>query len=159
MQNIDPVSGTVTFTNGEITRTNEVTGDVVEKDMRRIQIPETILSHFEKEEKLFNIGIKTLSLFFIDEVAQYRCYDENGDEMLDEYGVIFEEEYLNVLNDYCAIEDTPYQRYLKSTCSDPKAVHKGYCSIDKKMFVSESQYTATIGRQKSEIYEHEIRQG
>ena len=132
VQNIDPVSGTVTFTNGEVIQTNQVTGDVSEKDMRRIQIRETILSHFEKEEKLFNMGIKTLSLFFIDEVAKYRCYDENGDEVLGEYGVIFEEEYMSVLNEYITVFDTPYQRYLKSTCADPKAVHKGYFSIDKK---------------------------
>lgn len=42
-----------------------------EKDMRRIQIRETIISHMEKEEELFNRGIKTLSLFFIDEVAKH----------------------------------------------------------------------------------------
>ena len=100
--------------------------------MRRIQIRETILSHFEKEEKLFNMGIKCLSLFFIDEVAKYRQYDENGDEVLGEYGVMFEEEYLNALNEYTTLLDTPYQRYLKSTCSDVNAVHKGYFSIDKK---------------------------
>lgn len=80
--------------------------------MRRIQIRETILSHFEKEEKLFNMGIKCLSLFFIDEVAKYRQYDENGDEVLGEYGVMFEEEYLNVLNEYTTLLDTPYQKYL-----------------------------------------------
>lgn len=100
--------------------------------MRRIQIRETILSHFEKEEKLFNMGIKCLSLFFIDEVAKYRQYDENGDEVLGEYGVMFEEEYLNALNEYTTLLDTPYQKYLKSTCSDVSAVHKGYFSIDKK---------------------------
>ena len=76
---IDPIRGTVTFTNGEVISTGDVVGDVSEKDMRRIQIRETILSHFEKEERLFNMGIKTLSLFFIDEVAKYRMYDENGD--------------------------------------------------------------------------------
>lgn len=51
-----------------------------------------------KEEKLFNMGIKCLSLFFIDEVAKYRQYDENGDEVLGEYGQMFEQEYINVLN-------------------------------------------------------------
>jgi len=71
-------------------------------------------------------------LFFIDEVAKYRQYDENGDEVLGEYGVMFEEEYLNALNEYTTLLDTPYQRYLKSTCSDVSAVHKGYFSIDKK---------------------------
>ncbi|MGN0457230.1 MAG: restriction endonuclease subunit R, partial [Acutalibacteraceae bacterium] len=129
---IDPLCTTVTFTNGEVIKAGDVVGDVSEKDMRRIQIRETILSHFEKEEKLFNMGIKTLSLFFIDEVAKYRQYDENGDEVLGEYGVMFEEEYTRVLNEYIKLFDTPYQRYLKSTCSDAKAVHTGYFSIDKK---------------------------
>ena len=107
-------------------------GDVSEKDMRRIQIRETILSHFEKEEKLFNMGIKTLSLFFIDEVAKYRQYDENGDEVLGEYGVMFEEEYISVLNNYITMFDTPYQKYLKTTCEDVTKIHRGYFSIDKK---------------------------
>ena len=96
-------SGTVTFTNGEVIKAGDVIGDVSENDMRRIQIRETILSHFEKEEKLFNMGIKCLSLFFIDEVAKYRQYDENGDEVLGEYGKMFEQEYINVLNELCNI--------------------------------------------------------
>lgn len=129
---IDPICATVTFTNGEVIKAGDVVGDVSEKDMRRIQIRETILSHFEKEEKLFNMGIKTLSLFFIDEVAKYRQYDENGDEVLGEYGLMFEEEYTHVLNEYINLTDTPYQKYLKSICSDAKAVHAGYFSIDKK---------------------------
>ena len=129
---IDPLAGTVTFTNGEVIKAGDVVGDVSEKDMRRIQIRETILSHFEKEEKLFNMGIKSLSLFFIDEVGKYRQYDEDGNEVLGEYGQMFEQEYVNVLNEYLTLFDTPYQKYLKSTCSDVTAVHNGYFSIDKK---------------------------
>ena len=129
---IDPLRGTVTFLNGEVIEAGDVVGDISEQDMRRIQIRETILSHFEKEEKLFNMGIKCLSLFFIDEVAKYRQYDEDGNEILGEYGRIFEQEYINVLNEYINIFDTPYQKYLKSTCSDVSAVHNGYFSIDKK---------------------------
>ena len=129
---IDPLRGTVTFTNGDVISTGDVVGDVSEKDMRRIQIRETILSHFEKEEKLYNMGIKSLSLFFIDEVAKYRQYDNNGDEVLGEYGEMFEQEYISVLNENITLFDTPYQKYLKSTCSDVSAVHKGYFSIDKK---------------------------
>ena len=132
ISDIDPLRNTVTFTNGEVIAVGTVTGDVSERDMRRIQIRETILSHFEKEERLFNMGIKTLSLFFIDEVAKYRQYDENGDEVLGEYGVMFEEEYIDALNSYTTMLDTPYQRYLRSTCSDAAAVHKGYFSVDKK---------------------------
>ena len=129
---INPLHGTVTFTNGEVIKTGDVVGDVSEQDMRRIQIRETILSHFEKEERLFNMGIKCLSLFFIDEVAKYRRYDENGGEVLGEYGQMFEQEYIDVLNEYVNLHDTPYQRYLKSVCSEVSEVHKGYFSIDKK---------------------------
>lgn len=132
VSDIDPIRGTVTFTNGVVISAGDVVGDVSEKDMRRIQIRETILSHFEKEEKLFNKGIKTLSLFFIDEVAKYRQYDDSGNELLGEYGQMFEEEYISILNQYITMFDTPYQRYLKEKCSDVSAVHKGYFSIDKK---------------------------
>lgn len=100
--------------------------------MGALRIRETILSHFEKEEKLFYMGIKTLSLFFIDEVAKYRQYDEDGNEVLGEYGQMFEQEYTNILKDYITLYDTPYQKYLKSICSDIGAIHKGYFSIDKK---------------------------
>ena len=129
---IDPLRGTVTFTNGVTIRTGDVVGDVSETDMRRIQIRETIQSHFEKEERLFNLGIKTLSLFFIDEVAKYRQYDEDGNEQLGEYGKMFEEEYLQALNEHLTLEKTPYQAYLRKVCSDPSTVHNGYFSIDKK---------------------------
>lgn len=129
---VDPLRGAVTFTNGNVITVGEVVGDVSEKDMRRIQIRETILSHFEKEESLFNMGIKSLSLFFIDEVAKYRQYDEDGNEVPGEYGQMFEQEYISVLNDYLTLSDTPYQKYLRSSCSDVSAVHKGYFSIDKK---------------------------
>ena len=132
ISDIDPFRGTVTFTNGEVIKTGDVVGDISESDMRRIQIRETILSHFEKEEKLFNRGIKSLSLFFIDEVSKYRQYDADGNEVLGEYGQMFEQEYLSVLNDYITIFDTPYQQYLRATCSDVSAVHRGYFSIDKK---------------------------
>lgn len=45
---IDPVRGIVTFTNGETIHAGEVVGDVSEADLRRVQIRETIRSHFEK---------------------------------------------------------------------------------------------------------------
>lgn len=127
---INPIAGTVTFTNGEVIHRGDVVGDVSEKDMRRVQIRETIKSHLEKEEELFNRGIKTLSLFFIDEVAKYRQYDEDGEEILGEYGQIFEQEYNDIVNEYITVFDTPYQKYLKGI--DVKDTHKGYFSIDKK---------------------------
>ncbi|MDE6751223.1 MAG: DEAD/DEAH box helicase family protein, partial [Eubacterium sp.] len=129
---IDPIRNTVTFLNGNVISIGDVIGDVSEKDMIRIQIRETIASHFEKEEFLFNKGIKTLSLFFIDKVGHYRQYDEDGNELLGEYGVMFEQEYIDILNEYINLEDSPYIRYLKKMCSEVSDTHKGYFSIDKK---------------------------
>ena len=127
---IDPFTGLVTFTNGDELRKGDLSGDTTEMDMRRAQIRETIISHFEKEQELFKFGIKTLSLFFIDEVAKYRQYDENGNELLGEYGKIFEQEYISVLNEYRNFLDADYMKYLDAV--DVHEVHRGYFSIDKK---------------------------
>lgn len=132
ISDIDPALGTVTFTNGEALHTGDVMGDVSKQDMRRIQIRETILSHFEKEEKLFQQGIKTLSLFFIDEVSKYRRYDENGAELLGEYGQVFEEEYRMILEERLPRLDPDYRRYLDTAGGDISRVHKGYFSIDSR---------------------------
>lgn len=125
---INPFTNTITFLNGEVLHIGEVVGDVSDKDLRRIQIRETILSHMEKEEKLFERKIKCLSLFFIDEVVKYRDYsqpDEQG-----EYARMFEEEYTKILNEKLTLFETPYLKYLKSI--EPKDTHKGYFSVDKK---------------------------
>lgn len=127
---IDPIQGTVSFINGEVIRSGEVVGDVSETDLRRVQIRETIRSHFEKEKELFPKGIKVLSLFFIDEVAKYRKYDENGRESNSEYGEIFEQEYADILTEYLTFSDTSYEQYLRNI--DVHQTHAGYFSIDKK---------------------------
>ncbi len=101
-----------------------------EQELRRVQIREAIISHMQKEEALFYRGIKNLSLFFIDEVAKYRLYDEDGRALLGEYGKIFEEEYQTIVNQYLTGEDTPYQRYLRDI--ETESTHKGYFSIDRK---------------------------
>lgn len=127
---VDPIRAVVTFSNGDTLTTGEASGNVNEDDIRRIQIRETIASHFDKEEKLFEQGIKCLSLFFIDEVAKYRVYDEEGNELVSEYGKIFEEEYNAALNERLTLFPTAYQDYLRSIETDK--THRGYFSIDKK---------------------------
>lgn len=127
---IDPIVGKVTFTNGETLSKGDVVGDISEKDIRRVQIRETIISHFEKEAQNFSMGIKTLSLFFIDEVAKYRQYDEDGNEVLGEYGQLFEREYSAVLAEYRTLLDPDYLAYLDGI--SPESTHRGYFSIDKK---------------------------
>ena len=119
----------------------EMTGNVAEKDIRRVQIRETIRSHFEKEKEFYDQGlrIKVLSLFFIDEVAKYRATDEDGNEALGEYGKIFEEEYNSVLNDFVDINpDSYYQKLLLPSAKEISACHEGYFSRDKKGKLTDS---------------------
>ena len=121
----------VEFTNGVQIKTGEVFGDAEENYLARIQIRETIKSHFEKEQEYIKKGIKVLSLFFIDEVAKYKVYDENKVAHNGEYAKIFEEEYNNIFNEYYQITMDPiYKKYLDSL--NGKKVHSGYFSIDKK---------------------------
>ncbi|GHV20288.1 DEAD/DEAH box helicase [Planctomycetales bacterium] len=133
---IDPVHSAITFSNGDILTVGEALGNVNENDIRRIQIRETIISHFEKEEALFQSGIKCLSLFFIDEVAKYRQYGEDGAELLGEYGQVFEQEYTAALNERLTLFDPPYQTYLRDIAVAD--THRGYFSIDKQGHVVDS---------------------
>ncbi len=127
---INPYTDTVTFLNGITLRKGEVFGDTNELDMQRVQIRETIVSHFEKERELFARGIKTLSLFFIDEVAKYKSYGEDGEVEKGVFWKIFEEEYTNILNENLSLFDSAYQQYLRRF--NVSEIHNGYFSIDKK---------------------------
>ena len=123
-------NGYVTFLNGVTIRRGEVIGNTNELNMQRVQIRETIMSHFEKERQLFKRGIKCLSLFFIDEVAKYKSYDEEGNEVRGVFQKMFEEEYSRLVSEKFHIWDEDYNEYLRRFI--PKDVHRGYFSIDKK---------------------------
>ncbi len=128
---IDATAETVEFSNGVVLTTGDATGDVTEGTIRRIQIRETIKAHFDKEKVLFQQGIKVLSLFFIDEVAKYRDYDQADDK--GEYARIFEEEYQALRDEYLgelALDNDDYRKYLKDIAVGK--THNGYFSIDKK---------------------------
>ena len=127
---INPLANTVYFQNGKQLRQGEVMGDVSEKAIQLIQIRETIKSHFEKERALFQQGIKTLSLFFIDEVANYKSYDADGNEVQGPLWKMFEDEYNRYLNENLTLFEDDYQRYLRRFTT--AQVHNGYFSIDKK---------------------------
>lgn len=129
----------VRFLNGQVVWKGEVYGDSAEEDMRRVQIRETIRSHLEKEEALFARGIKCLSLFFIDEVARYRAYGEDGEELVVGYGKVFEEEYERCASEYMdqLPLNEPYRAYLAGISAHN--THKGYFSIDKKGRVIDSR--------------------
>ena len=128
VSDINANTDTLSFTNGVELTVGDAIGDVNEAMLRRIQIRETIKAHFDKEQALHSQGVKTLSLFFIDEVAKYRDYtaaDTKG-----EYARIFEEEYTQYLSEVLQLEETPYTRYLKGIAV--AKTHSGYFSIDKK---------------------------
>lgn len=132
VSDIDARDNSVTFLNGTKIHVGEALGHVDEKIMRTIQIRETIRAHIQKERQLYNQGIKVLSLFFIDEVAKYRQYDENNNPVEGEYVQIFKEQYQQVLNEVLDLnlENDPYFDYLKAIKVD--LTHNGYFSIDKR---------------------------
>ncbi len=133
ISNIDAAVGKVTFTNGMELELGQASGDISEAALRRIQIRETIIAHVRKENVLYGQGIKVLSLFFIDQVAKYRLYDDAGNEQPGDYAAIFQEEYLDVINNLPSLIDTPsmdYMNYVKAIPVDK--THSGYFSIDKK---------------------------
>ena len=123
-------TNTVYFRNGDHIRKGEVMGDVTEKTIQQIQIRETVASHFEKERQLFQQGIKTLSLFFIDEVKNYKDYDEQGEVVKGDLWKLFELEYNRYLNENLSLFEDDYQKYLRRFTAEQ--VHNGYFSIDKK---------------------------
>ena len=127
---INAYTNTIYFRNGDKLRKGEVMGDVSEKTIQQIQIRETVASHFEKERELFRQGIKTLSLFFIDEVANYKSYDEQGEVVKGQLWQMFEEEYMRYLNENISLFEDDYQKYLRKFSVGQ--VHNGYFSIDKK---------------------------
>lgn len=123
IQNIDGQRNCIEL-NNEVIYAGEILNDKNEKDFRRVQIRECILSHLQKEKQLFGQGIKVLSLFFIDTVEKYRVYDELGEQQLGEYARIFEEEYDKVKNEFLDLFEQEYNDFLKDT--DPGKVHKSY---------------------------------
>lgn len=129
---INAVEQFVEFTNGLKLHVGEVVGNTNDDDLRRIQIRETIHSHLDKEARLFKRGIKTLSLFFIDEVVKYKDYDAVDDK--GSYAVIFEEEYENIVRDRLVntFLDKDYRDYLERELTSINKVHAGYFSVDKK---------------------------
>lgn len=127
---IDPLHGKAIFGNGITLNVKDIQGNITADHKARIQIRETIKAHFRKEYALFKRGIKCLSLFFVDEVANYRQYDEDGNQQLGRYGEIFEQEYMDELINNQNMFDPDYMAYLGSISAH--ATHAGYFSIDKK---------------------------
>ena len=135
---IDGRDNSVEFLNGVRIFAGDVIGKVSEDQRCRIQIRETILSHIERERQLFHKGIKVLSLFFIDEVAKYRRYDEAGHPYNGIYADMFEAEYADIVgNLQGGFGEADYIKYLDAISAHD--THAGYFSIDKKGKMTDSK--------------------
>jgi len=115
-----PGAEAIEFSNGEYVRINKAVGDVDEMMIKRAQIKRTIEFHLEKEMRYHGKGIKVLSLFFIDEVANYRAADGSSGI----YAKMFEECYDELINS---------PRFAELRDMFPRdGIHDGYFSQDKK---------------------------
>ena len=131
VKQIDGRDDSVEFLNGIKIYAGDVIGAVDEDQLRRIQIRETILSHIQRERQLFYKGIKVLSLFFIDEVGNYREYDAAGQPVNGKYARMFEEEYEDIVGNFqLGIGEDQYIKYLQSIKASK--THAGYFSVDGK---------------------------
>ena len=138
---IDGRDNSIEFMNGTKLFAGEVTGKENEDNIRAIQIRETIKAHLERERQLFYKGIKVLSLFFIDEVANYRVYGTGSEFSNGKYADMFEEQYAEAVEE-AKKELNLYPEYLAYLDSiDAKKTHAGYFSQDKKGHFTESKLT------------------
>ncbi|QCH29285.1 type III restriction-modification system endonuclease [Clostridium tyrobutyricum] len=118
----------VCFVGHEPMRLGDVRGEIDDDIIKRIQIRKTIEEHLNKELKLKKEGIKVLSLFFIDKVANYRVIDKDGNVQKGKYALWFEEEYKK------AIMNPKYRTLFNDVDTETEAelVHGGYFAQDKK---------------------------
>jgi len=118
----------IEFANGKILRLKESIGEIDKEHLQFLQIKKTIEEHLEKEKLLLDKGIKVLSLFFIDKVANYRMYDKEGNPKKGKFVKYFEKAFNELIN-------LPKFRGLKEKVYNKlnmKQIHNGYFSVDKK---------------------------
>jgi type III restriction enzyme len=119
---IDAEAGCVTFANGVRVRQGQPHGALTDAILR-LQIEATVRRHFEKAERLQRQGIKVLSVFFIDRVASYRVYADDGGTTPGRFAEWFEAIYEQYRADPDFVGLMPH---------DAAKVHNGYFAQDKR---------------------------
>ncbi len=122
--NAEPGNEYIRFSNGWTLRIGESIGGM-QGDIWRVQIKNTVKKHLEKELQLRGRGIKVLTLFFIDRVANYRDYDESGQPVKGKFAQNFE----------AALEElakNPRYKELEWLKLPVERLHNGYFARDKK---------------------------
>ncbi len=135
IEEIDATNQCIALSNGSIIYKGDSQGGLTDEVMK-FQLRKTIEEHLKKEKRLNKLGIKVLSLFFIDKVSNYRTYDEAGNAVKGKFAEWFEEIYQEYISkpafkelDKFSVEET----------------HNGYFSQDKK-----GSFKDTSGETKSD---------
>ncbi len=118
---LDADNGYIEFSSGKIVYRGQAVGGLTDQILKEM-VDATVENHFKKEKEFRSLGIKVLSLFFIDRVANYRSYDENGISGKGKYALWFEESFTKWQN-------MPAYKGLFSY--NAEEVHNGYFSQDK----------------------------
>jgi type III restriction enzyme len=119
----------IEFNSGRMIRQGQEEGGMSE-DIMKAQIRETIERHLQKELKMKDKGVKVLSLFFIDRVANYRAYADDGTPQKGRIAQWFEESFAEL---------TAKPLYKGLLPHPVEALHNGYFSADKKGVVKDTR--------------------
>lgn len=124
----------------------QAVGDVDDDAIKRMMIKRTIREHLDKELRLRPKGIKVLSLFFIDTVANYRLYSDDGIAAQGKFAQMFEEEYT------AYAKSNKYKSLFNEVdlTAPASGVHDGYFSIDKKGGWTDTGESNQTGRDNAE---------
>ncbi len=122
--NAEPGNEFIRFNNGRILRIGEESGGLRE-DIWRAQIKYTVKKHLDKELQVRGRGIKVLSLFFVDRVANYRDYDESGRPVPGKFAQAFAAEFT-------ALAQEERYREIDWLKYPLDKLHDGYFAQDKK---------------------------
>lgn len=124
VQNIDctPDAEYIEFNQGKFLELGQEMGGMGD-DIMKAQVFEAVEQHLKKERALKGKGIKVLSLFFIDKVANYRIYNDDGSTAHGKIAQWFEEAYAEL---------TAKPLYKGLINHPVEKVHDGYFSQDRQ---------------------------
>ncbi len=129
--NAEPGNEFISFTNGKMLALGQAQGDLTD-DIMKVQIKNAISEHLEKELRVKGKGIKILSLFFIDRVANYRSYDEQGNPIKGKIALWFEEYFKELIQ-------RPRYKDLDLAKFPIEKLHDGYFAADKKGILKDTK--------------------
>lgn len=130
---LDADNGFIGFSSGQVVYKGQAVGGLTNQLLKEM-VDATVENHFKKEKELRSKGIKVLSIFFIDRVANYRSYDEQGNPVKGKFAEWFEESFAKWQN---MLAYRGLLTYL------PEEVHNGYFSQDKGKFKDSKEGKST----------------